>query len=365
MSYTTVANVRSRVGVSSSAVSDADVTTMIEWGDAMIDKRTGKSWNTPTTRTDYFDVHEREAHKDWDDEEGLVTPDKPFFDKFNTFSLVKSPVTSVSHVYVLNKGASVDKLFSYDDSADSYTNNSSEAESVKGTPFYAFASAVGVGDIMYVGLSDRFLAIFIDLSTAGSGGTCVWEYYDGSGWTTLTVTESASGADDLNASGKISWSLPGDWEENTVNSVEKYWVRVRVTSAHSTSPKVNYVVPEGNSVIDEELTPAEYDYSTGGRLVLRDDYLSDEWSGVRVDYYYGADSVPTVVEELSTVLASKKVMEKLMGGSYDDAASYQVGDMQISKGEPYTNLQATIRELEKTEELLWKQLGFKGTVMFT
>ena len=366
MAYSTVANVRSMSKIASGAVSDADVTTFIGWADAEIDKRTGKSWSSSNSKTDYFDTSEAQVNRDWDDETGLVTPSTPYFMEHNSFKLTRSPVLSISNVWILDRGADIGSLLSYDSGASSYTDNTTEANSVRGTPFYAFAETVGVGDIMYVGLSYRFLGITISLSTAGSGGVLTWEYYDGSSWSALSgVAESASGADDLNASGKVSWSLPEDWQDTSVDGNTLYWVRARVTTAHSTSPKVNGVVPDRDSVISDEVSSGSYDWNSGGRLVLKDDFLTDEYSGLRVDYTYGASSTPTVVETLSAVLASKWCLESLMSGSYDDVSRYRVGDIEVSKGEPYTNLRAAIIELEKKEEVLWKELGFRNVMLIS
>lgn len=86
---------------------------------------------------------------------------------------------------------------------------------------------------MYIGYEEAFDQINLVLSTPGSGITRVWEYWNGSSWTTLTVTDGSSA---FTVSGRVSFTPPADWERKVIHSSRsKYFVRCRITAA-ATNP---------------------------------------------------------------------------------------------------------------------------------
>jgi hypothetical protein len=117
----------------------------------------------------------------------------------------------------------LDSCLKYDGSA--YTDHTTEADSLAGTPFNLLEDS---GDYVYFGKSTKFQEIYIDLDTVGSYTTVEWEYWNGSTWTSLTV---AGAGKDLDADGKVNWTVPTTWATTTVNSVGPYyWVRVKCAS---------------------------------------------------------------------------------------------------------------------------------------
>ena len=50
-----------------------------------------------------------------------------------------------------------------------------------------------VNDAFYFGSANKFSGLKLDIDTAGVGNTIVWEYWDGSAWSSLTVTDLTSG----------------------------------------------------------------------------------------------------------------------------------------------------------------------------
>jgi len=90
-----------------------------------------------------------------------------------------------------------------------------------------------IGAIWYFGYDYKFDHMVLNRSTASSGGTTVWEYYNGSTWATLTVTGA------LTATGwvRLNWTRPTDWTSTSVNgSASRFWVRFRVTATFTTAP---------------------------------------------------------------------------------------------------------------------------------
>lgn len=86
---------------------------------------------------------------------------------------------------------------------------------------------------MYIGSEEAFDQINLVLSTPGRGITRVWEYWNGSSWTTLTVTDGSSS---FTVSGRVSFTPPADWGRKVIQSSRsKYFVRCRITAA-ATNP---------------------------------------------------------------------------------------------------------------------------------
>ena len=360
MAYSTNTEVYYKSGLSSNDVSTTIIDSFITEADAMIDSKTGKHWGTTSTATQTFDYTTNIYEKSSVDEGGTLASVKPETDKYPVFVLKYSPVVQINSVRFIIQDYQLDKCWSYDSSASEYTDNTDEANSVRGTSFYAFASSVGVGDVLYIGSQYLFAGIYLSLFTVGVGGTCVWEYYNGSGWETLTVTEGTSGGDDLNASSKITWTPPADWDETSINSSgDLYFIRVRVTGAHSTSPKVNQIFFENNCVWQEELNGSEVTWNSNGRVAITGSSVTGDVNKVQIYYTYGSDSTPTLVADLSANLAAQMALVRMMGGSFNDLTSGGLGDEQWTTGEPYVNLRATLRELQTEANELWKQLGIR------
>jgi hypothetical protein len=88
------------------------------------------------------------------------------------------------------------------------------------------------GAILYLGYDYAFGSTMLNVSTAQNGANYIWEYYNGSAWTTLTV----SGV--LTATGwvRLYWTIPSDMSAVTIYSVSKTYVRFRQTGLVTTPP---------------------------------------------------------------------------------------------------------------------------------
>lgn len=80
---------------------------------------------------------------------------------------------------------------------------------------------------------------------------------------------------------------------------------------------------------------------------------------VKITYYYGTESVPRNVRELTATIVAIKALVRLTGGSYNDITSYRLGPKEVGVGEPYMNMKAAIRELEKRRKDILNSLGRK------
>lgn len=102
-----------------------------------------------------------------------------------------------------------------------------------------FTGSSIVGDYFAVGHKCKFEGVNIDVGTARSGGTLVWEYWSGSAWSSLTTTDgtntlSTTGAND------VTWDAPSDWATVSLQDEDPlYYVRLRATSLPSTNPVID------------------------------------------------------------------------------------------------------------------------------
>jgi len=95
------------------------------------------------------------------------------------------------------------------------------------------------GDALYVGLSSKFNYLKIVLSTAGSGGVVSWQYYNGTDWINFTPSGGnysfSDGEKEL-----LLWSdyfsMPGDWQKNSIEGEELYWLRAVVSTSFTIDP---------------------------------------------------------------------------------------------------------------------------------
>ncbi|KKS17283.1 MAG: hypothetical protein UU72_C0004G0022 [candidate division WWE3 bacterium GW2011_GWB1_41_6] len=129
----------------------------------------------------------------------------------------------------------------------------------KGTKFYKDILLKDAGDIAYFGENGTFESVSYSLSYEGSGGTVVWEYWNGGTWTTLTTTASSN--PNFENAGYIDFSPPGDWAVTSVNGEGSayYYVRARVSVAFTQYPsdalaspnrQMNNIIVSNNPVSD-------------------------------------------------------------------------------------------------------------------
>lgn len=90
-----------------------------------------------------------------------------------------------------------------------------------------------VNDAIYIGSSAPIPALAFDISTQGVGSWVItWEYYNGSSWNSLEdVEDDTNGFLTEYGDGLcVTWTMPSDWAETTVDGNTYYWVRARVST---------------------------------------------------------------------------------------------------------------------------------------
>jgi len=116
------------------------------------------------------------------------------------------------------------------------------------------AGSWAIDDELYFGFRDQFVGLeFSPIGVGGIGedGDGVWEYYDGTTWSSLSGvvgtspdSTSTSGLDPYGGTTDPTgfmgwekvWTVPGDWEQTSVNSSPNlYFTRYRLTSTPASS----------------------------------------------------------------------------------------------------------------------------------
>lgn len=144
--------------------------------------------------------------------------------------------TCDNEVYVSNKFSfsNITHIFYYNGS----TYDNLQFEDVP--PYLLFGATPAAGRIAYFGsLSNDsnvpggpFSNLVFDISQIAEDTTFVWEYWNGSAWTTLTVNDTSDQFKLLGVH-SIHWKIPAAWATNTVNSITAFWVRARVSAVGS------------------------------------------------------------------------------------------------------------------------------------
>ncbi len=95
-----------------------------------------------------------------------------------------------------------------------------------------------------------------------------------------------------------------------------------------------------------------YEYQEEGRIVLSRDaeqtrFKNNELQNIELSYIYGVEKYPNIIKRLVILLSAMKVVASRVSGSYTDYATISLpGGLNASKGVPYINLQAGIREMK-------------------
>lgn len=91
---------------------------------------------------------------------------------------------------------------------------------------------------LHFGSSMTFAGVSIDFVsvTSVSNVQLAAEYWNGSAWSALSVSDGTDDGGSFRQDGEITWTAPSDWAQNAVQSGgTRYWVRFK--AATSTSPR--------------------------------------------------------------------------------------------------------------------------------
>lgn len=149
--------------------------------------------------------------------------------------LIESWALLFPELWVPSRG--FDYLKYYDDSDAEYDDMEGTYERPHENPKTLFDDT---SDYLYIGSSTQvFTEIDVLIDTVAIAGTIVWEYWDGDSWEVVVVTNG-----DFDATAKMSWTDPGDWEKDIIAGLSSdplYYVRANATVSPDTNPQVTFI----------------------------------------------------------------------------------------------------------------------------
>lgn len=140
-------------------------------------------------------------------------------------------LTDADPTYGLLKSQAVAGLCFADDGG-TYVNYDSELGENTGDDVPLLPATPAQHDATYFGhASYTFSRLDLNITTQGVGTwTITWEYWTGSAWATLTVTDNTTGFTATTGWKSVTFTAPSDWAKCTVDSVNAYWIRARVSA---------------------------------------------------------------------------------------------------------------------------------------
>ncbi len=136
----------------------------------------------------------------------------------------------------------LDRVLCYHAGSGTYEDRTlAAADETTGDVLHSQSSSLvaAVGDALYLGMDDKYNYFKLILSTAGSGGTVEWQYFNGQDWTGIVPAGGTCAFDDLNRE-LLLWndyaSIANDWQKKTVAGHYHFWIRALVSSDFNTPP---------------------------------------------------------------------------------------------------------------------------------
>jgi len=91
-------------------------------------------------------------------------------------------------------------------------------------------ASLAVDDAYYFGHGKKFSVVEIDIGQAGAGTyVLAWEYWNGATWAGLVDLDDGTNAFKNSWTNEVSHTPQGDWALTTIQGMNLYWIRARVT----------------------------------------------------------------------------------------------------------------------------------------
>lgn len=95
-------------------------------------------------------------------------------------------------------------------------------------------ATVAVNDAYYFGHEDKFKVLLLDVGQAGAGTyVLAWEYWNGAAWADLVGLNDGTNAFKNAYTNELLHTPQGDWALTTIQGMNLYWIRARVSDAGS------------------------------------------------------------------------------------------------------------------------------------
>ena len=104
-------------------------------------------------------------------------------------------------------------------------------------------------DSIYIGLYKPFNRIYIEFSSVAVGDiNLTATYWDGSSYQSLTLVDDSKG---FTRSGFIGFERPEDWTSNTINTKDKYYIKLNADDSSFDIQGLNIVFADDNDLAKE------------------------------------------------------------------------------------------------------------------
>lgn len=111
------------------------------------------------------------------------------------------------------------------------------SQSLKDFTFNFEPVAMADTHYLYVGYYKPFKQFYVELGTSNTvDGSFSFEYWNGSTWTSLEVVDETL---HFKNSGFVYFDRPEGWAANTVNSIEKFYIRMQPSASHDAGTVIN------------------------------------------------------------------------------------------------------------------------------
>lgn len=161
------------------------------------------------------------------------------------------------------------KVYCYNSPYDAYNDYTTPFNNYDPSDVYPLYNPISLNNTMYVGSSNKFEGVHIDMGINGVGIETTWEYYDGSTWVVLPCTDGTAG---FTTDGSVTYTPPLDWEKDTVNGYMYYWIRGRCTTAsYTTVPRITrgqLYIQDNIDYEDNELGVYNFEYTSANYCLL-------------------------------------------------------------------------------------------------
>lgn len=166
-------------------------------------------------------------------------------------------LTAANPTAILLKAAKANALC-FSDDGGLYVDETVDLASATSNDVPPLPITPAVDDAFYIGhANSKFAEVQLNQTTQGAGvWTMVWEYWNGAAWTALAgVTDGTTGFKAATGFVGVTFTSPTDWAKCTVDGVNGYWVRSRVSAytSISTRPLIGqgYVVLSSGSYTND------------------------------------------------------------------------------------------------------------------
>lgn len=158
------------------------------------------------------------------------------------------------------------------DNGAAYTSYLTEVTGA-GQAILSSLDTVANGDWVVVGYSQPFAGVRIDV-TANVNTTVTTlaaHYWDGAAWQAVgnLVDGTAAGGAPFAQDGAITWDTPagGAWQASTINSINRYWIRLSTAAAFSAAVEVDNADAIRDTATAYAFTPDQNLTVTAGTLL--------------------------------------------------------------------------------------------------